>query len=188
MSREDKRAISIFERSAQFTDGHYFVQIPWRNEQPNLPNNRALAEHRLMLLKRRLTKDPVYRKRYTDFIEDLFISNYAEKVPNEELAGQDGKVWYLPHHSVSNPQKPEKTRVVFDCAARYKGMSLNSQVLQGPDLTNGLAGVLMRFREERVAVMADIDMVPKKKRYPRGRLPEVHPLRGQSCRACKTVD
>ena len=134
MSREDKRAISIFERSAQFTDGHYFVQIPWRNEQPNLPNNRALAEHRLMLLKRRLTRDPVYRKRYTDFIEDLFIK--------EELAGQDGKVWYLPHHSVSNPQKPEKTRIVFDCAASFKGMSLNSQVLQGPDLTNGLAGEL----------------------------------------------
>ena len=34
--------------------------------------------------------------------------------------------------------------------------SLNSNVHQGPDLTNKLVGVLMRFRQEEVAFMADI--------------------------------
>ena len=56
-----------------------------------------------------------------------------------------------------NPNKPDKLRVVFDCAAQYNGVSLNSQLLQGPVLTNNLMGVLIRFREEPIAIMADIE-------------------------------
>ena len=66
-------------------------------------------------------------------------------------------LWYLPHHRVFNPNKPEKIRVVFDCAAKFRGVSLNSQLLQGPDLTNSPFGVLIRFREDQVALMADIE-------------------------------
>ena len=51
-----------------------------------------------------------------------------------------------------HPQKPDKVLVVFDCAAAYRGTSLNAQVLQGPDLTNKVVGVLLRFREEPVAL------------------------------------
>ena len=41
--------------------------------------------------------------------------------------------------------------MVFGCSARYHGESLNDHLLQGPDLTSKLTGVLRRFREERVA-------------------------------------
>ena len=56
-----------------------------------------------------------------------------------------------------NPNKPDNARVVFDCAARYNEVSLNYQLLQGPDLTNNFVGVLIRFREELIAIMADIE-------------------------------
>ena len=46
---------------------------------------------------------------------------------------------------------------MFDCAARFGNTSLNENVLQGPDLTNNLVGVLLRFRQEPVALMADIE-------------------------------
>ncbi len=52
--------------------------------------------------------------------------------------------------------KKKTLRVVFDCGAAYKGTSLNSELLQGPDLTSPLIGVLLRFRQERIAIMADI--------------------------------
>lgn len=69
-----------------------------------------------------------------------------------------------------HPQKPDKVRIVFDCAVTHKGTSLNDKVLQGPDLTNKLLGVLLRFRKEPVALMADIEqmfhqvMVPPRER------------------------
>lgn len=47
----------------------------------------------------------------------------------------------------------------FDCAASFQGTSLNQQLLQGPDLTSSLLGVLIRFRQESVAVMADIEAI-----------------------------
>ena len=45
---------------------------------------------------------------------------------------------------------------MFDCSAVCDGQSLNQQLLQGPDLTNNLTGVLCRFRQERIALMCDI--------------------------------
>ena len=56
-----------------------------------------------------------------------------------------------------NPNKPDKLRAVFDCAAVYHGTSLNDQLLQGPDLTNSLVGILLRFPENPVALMVDIE-------------------------------
>ena len=52
--------------------------------------------------------------------------------------------------------KPEKARVVFDCAAKHKGMCLNDALTQGPNLANESIGVLIRFRKEQIAVTGDI--------------------------------
>ena len=46
--------------------------------------------------------------------------------------------------------------MVFDCAARFGDTSLNDQLFQGPNLTNNLTGVLLRFSQEPVALMADV--------------------------------
>ncbi|KAG1681464.1 hypothetical protein GQR58_011846 [Nymphon striatum] len=89
-------------------------------------------------------------------MNDLFKQGYAEPVPVDELNGEDNTVWYLPHHPVIQIQKGGKVRIVFDCAAKYKGESLNNNVLQGPDLTNKLLGVLLRFRKNSIGIMADI--------------------------------
>ena len=69
----------------------------------------------------------------------------------------DGKSWYIPHHGVYHPQKPDKIRIVFDCSATFMGHSLNKYLLQGPDLTNSLVGVLCRFRKELIAFMCDLE-------------------------------
>ncbi|XP_075261127.1 uncharacterized protein LOC142352857 [Convolutriloba macropyga] len=67
------------------------------------------------------------------------------------------RVWYLPHHPVTNPNKPGKVRRVSNAASVFKGNSLNSNLLTGPVLINNLVGLLLRFRENPVAVSADIE-------------------------------
>ena len=88
-------------------------------------------------------------------MEKYLADGHARRVPPEELHVKDRRLWYLPHHHVLN--KPGKTRVVFDCAAKYRGTSLNDQLLTGPDFTNSILGVLTRFREDHVALSADIE-------------------------------
>lgn len=66
-------------------------------------------------------------------------------------------VCYLSHHPVINEHKPGKVRDVFDCAATYQGRSLNSELLQGLNLMNSLVGVLLRFRKDKIGIVADIE-------------------------------
>ena len=89
------------------------------------------------------------------------MKGFAEKVSvshedqNDKEAAEK-KVWYILHHGVTNINKPGKLRVVFDCSAEYGGILLNEAEHQGPDLTNKLVGVLLRFREKRFGIMSDV--------------------------------
>ncbi len=135
MSREDQRFVEFVSSSAKQVEGHYQIGLPLRNIDIRLPNNKRVVEQRLCYLKRRFQKDSAFHTEYNTFINDLLVKGYAEKVPEEELDRTDGRVWYIPHHGVYHPTK-RKIRVVFDCGARYQGTSLNTQLLQGPDLTS----------------------------------------------------
>ncbi|PIK42035.1 hypothetical protein BSL78_18708 [Apostichopus japonicus] len=121
-----------------------------------MPNNKDLAVQWATNMKRRFQKDPKYYEDYKGFMQGLLDKGYAVPITDEETHRDDGKVWYVPHHGVYHPQK-KKIRVVFNCAAKFKGVSLNDKLLQGPDLTNSLVGVLLRFRMEPIALMADIE-------------------------------
>ena len=156
-SRNDESVMNIWNESVKVEEGHYIMKIPFKHATPKLPNNRSLAEKRLSTLNRRLAKDEKLKVRYAEEIHKLLKEGYAEQVPMEEIERNDGKVYYLPHHPVHNPKKPEKCRLVFDCAARYGGSSLNDHVHQGPDLANSLIGVLLRFRQGDTGFMADIE-------------------------------
>ena len=78
---------------------------------------------------------------------------YTERSPN----ASGGNKWYISHHGVYHPAKPGKIKVIFECSAEYLGYTLNKQLMPGPDLTNQVVGVLIRFREEQVAFMGDIE-------------------------------
>ena len=165
MSQNDKKALGIMEQTAKLVNGHYEIGLPWKNNPPHLSNNRLQAEQRLRSLKRRLQHDPSLLDKYRKFMADLLCKDYARKVSNQD-SGPLRTQWYLPHHPVFHPQKPDKVRVVFDCSAKHRDTSLNDQLLQGPDLTNTLVGVLTRFREEPVALIADIEAMFYQVRVP----------------------
>jgi len=117
-------------------------------------------------LKRRFQSDRKYKDDYTLFKEKVISNGFAEKVPpmEAESSGRAGpnqseerQAWYIPQHGGYHPKKPTKIRVVFACSLEFQNESLNKHLLQGPDLTNNLVGVLCRFRKEPVALMCDIE-------------------------------
>ena len=123
----------------QLKGGHYEIGLPWREGCPALPDNPSMVENRLHHLKKRLEKEPILLEKCTAFMKDLLQKGFARKVPQH--MNNVATTWLLPHHPVFHPKKPEKTRVVFGCSAKYRDTSLNGQLSQGPDLTNSLVGV-----------------------------------------------
>ena len=122
-----------------------------------LPNNRSLAESRLQSLEKSLSKNEEKAKVYDDVITQYQVNNWAIPLSEEDLKVERKPVYYLPHHGVYRPDKKSTPlRVVFDPASPYQGVSLNSLLYKGPGLIGNLLGVLLRFREEKVAFTGDI--------------------------------
>ncbi|XP_033103980.1 uncharacterized protein LOC117106683, partial [Anneissia japonica] len=154
-SVEDIRARKIMESTIGLTgDGHYEMGLLWKYDNHDLPYNKSMAESRLTSLKRRLSTNDETRMKYTKVIQGYIENGYAEPVTDGET--KSGNIWYLPHHPVIHPLK-NKVRVVYDCAAKFRGTSLNDMLLKGPDLMNDLLGVLLRFRQCRIAIVSDIE-------------------------------
>ncbi|GAA6102810.1 uncharacterized protein LOC121911178 [Tachysurus ichikawai] len=142
------------DSSAEIINGHYQLPLPFKKDNLTMPNNRHLAEQRTLALKRRFQKNSGFHKEYRAFMETVISSGHAELVPQNHL--ENGKVWYIPHHCVFHPKKGS-LHVVFDCSAAYQGTSLNIELIQCPNFTNTLVGVLVRFRQGKIAIMADVE-------------------------------
>ncbi len=155
MSVEDKRFLNIANESVKVKEGHYCINLPFKADNIIMPNNHVIAQQRLLSLKRKFKRDPNYQREYAEFLGDVIQKGYAEIVPPAQVNRTDGKVWYIPHQGVYHPKK-KTIRVVFDCGASFQGTSLNSELLQGPNLTNTLIVVLASFQQKPVAMMSDI--------------------------------
>ena len=153
VSYEDKKFIKMMNEETVKIGRHYQTPLPFRSKEVHFPSNRKFAESRLVGIKRRTLRGKQFSMHYKGFMEELLLKGYGRestKSPN------DGQIWYLPHHVIYHPSKPNKIRVVFDCSVEYKGRCLNKELLPGPDLANQLIGKLLIFRKESIAFMADI--------------------------------
>ena len=81
--------------------------------------------------------------------QSLEEKRYVRKMSTEEINSAFGSVWYLPIFTVITPNKAGKVHLVWDAAAKARGVSLNSLLLKGPDLLASLLSVLYGFRLKR---------------------------------------
>ncbi|XP_049874507.1 uncharacterized protein LOC126372702 [Pectinophora gossypiella] len=153
-TEEERRALETLERTTRRTNEGYETGLLWRSDDYDPPNSYEAALRRLQAIERKLDRDEEMKRRYEKQMNTLIENGYAEVAPTPPKGKT--KIWYLPHFAVMNPQKPEKLRIVHDAAAKVRGVSLNDMLLSGPDLLRSLPGVLMKFRQRRVAVTADI--------------------------------
>ncbi|XP_075253227.1 uncharacterized protein LOC142345029 [Convolutriloba macropyga] len=156
LSENDKRAIEILESTTKIVDGHYQIGLLWK-EGAFLPNNRWLALKQLDQLDQKLSKNPILKEKYKATLDADLEKGYVVKVHESESLTDN--VSFLPHHPVTNENKPGKVRRVANASSIFQGQSLNSNLLKGPDLLSNLTGVIMRFRENRIALCADIEQM-----------------------------
>ena len=168
-SIEDKRALSLMERTTVKIDGEdaYVSGLLCREEDPHLPNNFNMAKQRLKSLEKKFENNPEIRERYAQSIQDDVQKGYVKKLNEAELQSESKKTWYLPHRFVINPKKPDRLRRVYDASAKFMGQSLNDKIFTGPNILSSLFGVLLRLCEGRIAMAADV-----KEMYHMLRLPE----------------
>ena len=159
LSWEDRKFLSIMDSHAHKNEsGNCEMPLPFRQEKPNMPNNRAQAVNRLNGLLRTLKRNQETEKDYLEFMEKVIQKGHASPVNSHEPETKPGQVWYLPHFGVCHPKK-KSIRVVFDSSAEFNSVSLNRELLPGPDLMNSLLSVLMRFRRENYAIMCDVEQM-----------------------------
>ena len=154
VKKEEVLSIKAFESSVQFKGERYEVEMPWKPNAPELPNNYEMAVCRLISTEKRLLKDPQLAESYSEVISKYTQKGYISKVTPSKT---DEKAWYLPHFAIVRPEKTTtKTRVVFDASAKFNGLSLNDVICQGPKLQRDIFDVLIRFRRFPVALVCDI--------------------------------
>ena len=101
-----------------------------------------------------MSRNHQFKNDYMNFMKELISKGCATE---STAAAENGKCWYLTHHGVYNPNKPGKICIVFDVRAEFQGTSISKSLLPGPDLANQIVGVVLRFREEPMAVTDDIE-------------------------------
>lgn len=103
-----------------------------------------------------MKKNPILAERMCNYINDFMSKGYIRKLSKHEQREHGAHTWYLPVFPVFNPKKPEKLRLVWDGAAKVKGISLNSELMAGPDQLIPLPDILRRFREAWIGLSTDI--------------------------------
>ena len=155
---DDDRALQKFNDTIRFEDGRYQVTWPWKEESPLLPTNYELAMGRLRSLVNRLMQNPEHLRKCDAVIQDQLQKGIIEAVPEQDSTNT--LKHYIPHHEIVTPEKTTtKIRIVFDASAKTRkgSHSLNESLHRGPIILEDLGRLLMRFRLNKVTLVADIE-------------------------------
>lgn len=156
-NKEFEKSDGKNEISCELSEGQWTVSFPWIRDPSLLPDNRSQAEGLLFAQERRLLRTPNLAKAYNDQIEEMTNLGFARKLTQSEIEQHEGPVFYLPHHAVIRKESlSTPLRIVFNSSIVFRGHCLNEYWAKGPDLFNDLFGILLRFRENRSALVGDI--------------------------------
>ncbi|KAJ8722107.1 hypothetical protein PYW08_004509 [Mythimna loreyi] len=169
LTKEEKICEEIYQKTTtRNQEGRYIVKLPFKTYSPQLNemststklqtpkgNTKEIAKQRFLQLERKFKKSPDLKKEYTKVINEYIEQGHMEKIPEKE---KEIISVYLPHHAVVRTDKEtSRTRIVFDASCKgTNNISLNDELLVGPQLQDDLRNLLMKWRMKRVCFMADI--------------------------------
>lgn len=134
-------------------EGRFCVRIPFKESPDVLGESYTQAERRFIALEKRLQRSPEYKLLYTQFMAEYLDLGHMSPVSSYERP-----CYFMPHHGVFREHSTTtKLRVVFDASAQTtSGKSLNDLQLVGPAIQGDLISILLRFRQHKFVVCADV--------------------------------
>lgn len=154
-TREEKAVEKCFLQTYyRNKDGRYVVTLPIKENALPLGDSRNIALRRFAQVERRLNRDPELRQKYIQFMREYEKLGHMRLIDRLKL--QPDKYNYIPHHPVKTADE-KKFRVVFDGSCKTtNGRSLNDILMVGEKLQHDLADQVMRFRRNKIAIVADV--------------------------------
>ncbi|XP_054706606.1 uncharacterized protein LOC129216417 [Uloborus diversus] len=137
-------------------EGRYEVALPWAEDRLPLPTNKELPLKHLETTTRKLCSQNLINR------DDEVLKNWEDSGIIEEVKQSKNidSGHYLPHRLVIKESSSTPVRPVFDASARTKfSPSLNQCLEAGPNLIELIPSLLLRFRENKYGVVADIEKV-----------------------------
>ena len=151
-SQEAREFLRIVSSATRINEEHKVeLPLPFK-PKPEPPQNKTAVYRRASNTLSRIANHPETAEKCREIVQGYLERGHVRQLSTEE--GRDAHT-FIPVFLVKNESKG-KLRLVFDSSAKFNGVSLNDCLYQGPDHTNRLTGVLMRFRHNTVAFSADI--------------------------------
>lgn len=152
---EEERACEehFLRTTTRDSEGRFSVCIPFKESPSQLGDSYDQAERRFIAIEKRLQRSPEYKILYANFMMEYESLGHMSPVTSYE-----SPCYFLPHHGVYREHSTTtKLRVVFDASApTTSGKSLNDLQLIGPAIQGDLISILLRFRQHKYVVCADV--------------------------------
>ncbi|XP_038116940.1 uncharacterized protein LOC119769111 [Culex quinquefasciatus] len=159
LSKEELICERLFaDTTTRDESGRFIVRLPKKQlALSQLGDSKSSALCRLRWMQRRLEKNPHLKEQYVDFMQEYLDLEHMVPVDTPQDNTQEPP-FYLPHHAVVKPSSSTtKCRVVFDGSSKSStGISLNDCLMVGPTVQDTLYSIVLRFRMQEVALVADI--------------------------------
>ncbi|GFX42562.1 integrase catalytic domain-containing protein [Trichonephila clavipes] len=185
---EDLEIDLLVAEASDSSNGRYELQLPWKHDPVNLPDNKGLTWARHEKVIKRAESNGFLRE-YQKVFEDWENLGIIEIVPEEEVKAV--KCHYLAHRPIIKLQsETTKYRPCFDGSACENGKpSLNQCLYKGINLLEVIPDILDRFRLYPIGLSADIEKAflmlsvhPKDRDYLRFFYPSKEELVYRHCR------
>ncbi|XP_068243715.1 uncharacterized protein [Palaemon carinicauda] len=158
-SYNDQATIEHFSETIVKVGNKYTVDLPFRNNvRPLTGYRKALGQ--LYSLRKTLQSKPELFDQYQSVLDEYVKLGFIEEmeVEDDSFPPINGINYYLPHHPVFKESATTPIRIVFNASSKesQQAKSRNDCLHAGPNLAMKLTDMLVEFRQNKYAVVADI--------------------------------
>ncbi|XP_072764623.1 uncharacterized protein [Anoplolepis gracilipes] len=149
----EEHFLSTYQRNEE---GRFVVRLPLEDTTKELEKSYKSSERRLKILERKLEREPELKECYHAFMTEYLRLGHMTEIRNSKEYKK--QIYIIPHHVVRKEENTTtKVRVVFDASSKTSsGKSLNDILMVGPIIQDNLFAILIRFRQHKYAIAADI--------------------------------